>query len=52
MRVGSLHPGYINTDMLAKGHGSHAQGDRAQHMLRAVPLSRVTEPEEIGRGTL
>ncbi len=52
VRVNSVHPGYIDTDMLAQVHDFHDEGDRTRRMLRAVPLGRVAEPEEVGRVVL
>lgn len=45
VRVNSVHPGYIGTDMLTDVP-AFAQGVTEQH-LRAVPLGRVAEPFEV-----
>lgn len=45
IRVNSVHPGYIGTEMLAE-LPAFRDGVREQH-LRGVPLGRVAEPEEV-----
>jgi 3alpha(or 20beta)-hydroxysteroid dehydrogenase len=47
VRVNSIHPGMIQTDMLDQV----AVGDEArlERMLRAVPVRRVAEPIEVAR---
>lgn len=52
VRVNSVHPGYIDTDMLAEVHDFHDDGDRTKKMLRAVPLGRVAESDEVGKVVL
>jgi 3alpha(or 20beta)-hydroxysteroid dehydrogenase len=47
VRVNSIHPGMIQTDMLDQvGEGDDA---RLERMLRAVPMRRVAEPVEVAR---
>jgi len=46
IRVNSIHPGFIDTDMLAQGE---LDGDR---LARAVPLGRVGRPDEIAEMAL
>jgi 3alpha(or 20beta)-hydroxysteroid dehydrogenase len=47
VRVNSIHPGLIQTDMLDQVN----EGDttRAERMLSAVPMRRVAEPVEVAR---
>lgn len=47
VRVNSIHPGLIQTDMLDQVN----EGDttRAERMLAAVPMRRVAEPMEVAR---
>ena len=52
VRVNSVHPGFIDTDMLAQVHDFHDDSDRTKKMLRAVPLGRVAEPDEVGKVVL
>ncbi len=52
VRVNSIHPGFIDTDMLAQVHDFHDESDRTKKMLRAVPLGRVAEPDEVGKVVL
>ena len=52
IRVNSVHPGYIDTDMLAQVHDFEDGSDRTKRMLRAVPLGRVAEPDEVGKVVL
>ena len=49
IRVNSIHPGFINTDMLDDG-GYDDEG-RAE-MARAAPLRRLGEPEDIANTAL
>jgi 3alpha(or 20beta)-hydroxysteroid dehydrogenase len=46
IRVNSIHPGYIATDML------DLVGDDREKMARSVPLKRVGEPIDIARTAL
>jgi 3alpha(or 20beta)-hydroxysteroid dehydrogenase len=46
IRVNSIHPGYIATDML------DLVGDDREKMARSVPLKRVGEPIDIARSAL
>ncbi|MDG2112594.1 MAG: glucose 1-dehydrogenase [Actinomycetota bacterium] len=52
VRVNSIHPGWIDTDMLAQVHDFHDESDRTKRMLRSVPLGRVAEPDEVGKVVL
>ena len=52
VRVNSIHPGWIDTDMLAQLHDFHDESDRTARMLRSVPLGRVAEPDEVGKVVL
>lgn len=52
IRVNSVHPGYIDTDMLHIAHDFHDESDRTKRLLRGVPLGRVAEPDEVGRMVL
>jgi 3alpha(or 20beta)-hydroxysteroid dehydrogenase len=49
IRVVSIHPGGVNTDM---GNPSHEEGDALQSRYTTVPLQRIGEPEEIARASL
>ena len=49
VRVNSVHPGWIDTDMLAQVHDFHDESDRTSRMLRTLPLGRVAEPDEVGK---
>ena len=46
IRVNSIHPGYIATDML------DLVGDNREKMARGVPLKRIGEPIDIARTAL
>jgi 3alpha(or 20beta)-hydroxysteroid dehydrogenase len=47
VRVNSIHPGMIQTDMLDQvGTGDES---RLERMLRSVPMRRVAEPIEVAR---
>ena len=48
VRVNSVHPGYIDTDMLSQVHDFHDDSDRTNKFLQVVPLGRVAAPEEVG----
>lgn len=52
VRVNSVHPGYIDTEMLAQTNVFTEDSDRTRRILRAVPLGRVAEPAEVGRVVL
>ena len=52
IRVNSVHPGWIDTDMLDQVHDFDDGSDRTKRMLRTVPLGRVAEPDEVGRVVL
>ncbi len=45
VRVNSIHPGVIETDMLQEVPGN----DDAARMVRGVPLGRMAQPEEVAR---
>ncbi len=45
VRVNSIHPGVIETDMLQDVPGN----DDAARMVRGVPLGRMAQPEEVAR---
>jgi 3alpha(or 20beta)-hydroxysteroid dehydrogenase len=47
VRVNSIHPGMIQTDMLDQV--SEGDETRRERMLRAVPMRRVAEPVEVAR---
>jgi 3alpha(or 20beta)-hydroxysteroid dehydrogenase len=49
VRVNSIHPGFIETDMLAQGGFDEA--DHAK-MVRRVPLARIGQPEDIANMVL
>ena len=46
IRVNSIHPGFIETDMLAQG-GFDDDPQQREKMARSVPLRRVGKPEDI-----
>lgn len=46
IRVNSVHPGFIETDMLAQG-GFDDDPTQREKMARSVPLRRVGRPEDI-----
>ena len=52
VRVNSVHPGYIDTEMLAQTSVFNEDDDRTRRVLRHVPLRRVAEPAEVGRVVL
>jgi 3alpha(or 20beta)-hydroxysteroid dehydrogenase len=47
VRVNSIHPGMIETDMMTEVTGGNAE--RHDRFARAVPLKRPAEPEEVAR---
>jgi 3alpha(or 20beta)-hydroxysteroid dehydrogenase len=47
VRVNSIHPGMIETDMMTEVTGGSAE--RHDKFARAVPLKRPAEPEEVAR---
>ena len=47
VRVNSIHPGMIETDMMTEVTGGSAE--RHDRFARAVPLKRPAEPEEVAR---
>ncbi len=49
IRVNSIHPGFIDTDMLAQGG---FDGDQRERMARSAPLNRIGEPEDIAQMAL
>jgi 3alpha(or 20beta)-hydroxysteroid dehydrogenase len=49
IRVNSIHPGFIETDMLAQGGFDEA--DHAK-MVRRVPLARIGQPDDIANMVL
>ncbi len=52
VRVNSVHPGYIDTDMLTQTSVFNEDDDRTRRVLRQVPLRRIAEPAEVGRVVL
>lgn len=52
VRVNSVHPGYIDTEMLAQTSVFTEDDDRTRRVLRQVPLRRIAEPAEVGRVVL
>ncbi|MGI9614059.1 MAG: SDR family NAD(P)-dependent oxidoreductase, partial [Acidimicrobiales bacterium] len=44
IRVNSIHPGFIDTDMLAEGN---FDDDQLNRMARSAPLGRLGTPEDI-----
>ena len=52
VRVNSVHPGYIDTEMLAQTSVFNEDDDRSRRVLRQVPLRRIAEPAEVGRVVL
>ncbi|WP_419946129.1 SDR family NAD(P)-dependent oxidoreductase [Candidatus Poriferisodalis sp.] len=52
VRVNSVHPGYIDTEMLAQTSVFNEDEDRTRRVLRQVPLRRIAEPAEVGRVVL
>jgi 3alpha(or 20beta)-hydroxysteroid dehydrogenase len=51
IRVNSIHPGYIRTDMTADFPAFTDEGARAK-TERSIPLARLGEPEDIARVAL
>jgi 3alpha(or 20beta)-hydroxysteroid dehydrogenase len=49
IRVNSIHPGFIDTDMLAQGGFDE---DQLERMARSSPLGRIGTPEDIARTAL
>ena len=49
IRVNSIHPGYIETDMLAQGGFDDRQKEK---MVRSVPAGRLGRPEDIANTAL
>ena len=49
IRVNSIHPGFIDTDMLAEGNFDDEQRSR---MARSSPLGRIGTPEDIAKTAL
>jgi 3alpha(or 20beta)-hydroxysteroid dehydrogenase len=45
IRVNSIHPGMIETDMMTQVTGG--QQDRHDRFAQSVPLKRPAEPEEV-----
>ncbi|WP_423918043.1 SDR family NAD(P)-dependent oxidoreductase [Candidatus Poriferisodalis sp.] len=52
VRVNSVHPGYIDTEMLTQTSVFNEDPDRTRRVLRNVPLGRIAEPAEVGRVVL
>lgn len=52
VRVNSVHPGYIDTDMLHVAHDFNDDSDRTRRILKGVPLGRVAEPDEVANVVL
>jgi 3alpha(or 20beta)-hydroxysteroid dehydrogenase len=51
IRVNSIHPGFIETDMLAQG-GFDEDPEQREKMARSVPLRRVGQPADIANMVL
>jgi 3alpha(or 20beta)-hydroxysteroid dehydrogenase len=51
IRVNSIHPGYIETDMLAQGGFDEDEAQR-EKMAKSVPLRRIGRPEDIANMVL
>jgi 3alpha(or 20beta)-hydroxysteroid dehydrogenase len=49
IRVNSIHPGFIDTDMLAQGNFSD---DEMARMARSAPMGRIGTPEDIANMAL
>lgn len=49
IRVNSIHPGFIDTDMLAQGG---FDDDQLKRMARSSPLGRIGSPEDIANTAL
>jgi 3alpha(or 20beta)-hydroxysteroid dehydrogenase len=49
IRVNSIHPGYIETDMLMQGN---FDDDQLARMVRATPVGRIGEPVDIANMAL
>ena len=49
IRVNSIHPGFIDTDMLAQGN---FDDDQLKRMARSSPLGRIGVPEDIANTAL
>ena len=45
VRVNSVHPGFINTDMLAQG--GFDEGEQQQRIIKRVPMGRLGQPADI-----
>ena len=45
VRVNSVHPGFINTDMLAQG--GFDEGEQQQRIVKRVPMGRLGQPADI-----
>lgn len=52
IRVNSVHPGLIDTDMLSMTHDFSQDNDRTRRFLSTVPLGRVAEPDEVANVVL
>lgn len=52
VRVNSVHPGFIDTEMLTQTSVFNEDDDRTRRVLRQVPLRRIAEPAEVGRVVL
>ncbi len=49
IRVNSIHPGFIDTDMLAEGN---FDDDQMQRLARSSPLGRIGTPDDIANTAL
>jgi NAD(P)-dependent dehydrogenase (short-subunit alcohol dehydrogenase family) len=53
IRINSVHPGFVNTDMVRNGLAGFPNPDEiAQQIIAMHPMGRLAEPEEIARGVL